>query len=99
MRTIRHSACLVFATFLLVSCATLPPDGDAVECAACDALWIRLLPATGAAGVYRMKHEERPEPCARCEKLSASYFRTGEIPTRCPQCGGRLLLRPVNVTR
>jgi hypothetical protein len=31
--------------------------------------------------------------------LALNYFQTGEIPQRCPECGGNLTLRPVSVTR
>ena len=83
---------------LLASCATIPVQGEAVECDACRTIWIRLFPSSGAAGIYRLNHEEKHRPCANCEKLAMRYFQTGEIPARCPQCDGQLTVRPVNVT-
>jgi DNA-directed RNA polymerase subunit RPC12/RpoP len=83
---------------LLASCATIPVQGEAVECDACRTIWIRLFPSSGAPGIYRLNHEEKHRPCANCGKLAMRYFQTGEIPARCPQCDGRLTVRPVNVT-
>ena len=83
---------------LLASCATIPVQGEAVECDACRTIWIRLFPSSGAPGVYRLNHEEKHRPCANCGQLVMRYFETGEIPARCPQCDGRLTVRPVNVT-
>jgi hypothetical protein len=84
---------------LLASCTSIPVQGEAVECDACRTIWIRLFPSSGAAGIYRLNHEEKRRPCANCTKLAMRYFETGEIPERCPQCGGNLAVRPVNVTR
>ena len=84
---------------LLAACATVPVDGDAVECDACRTIWIRLYPSSGGPGIYRLNHEEKRQPCADCEKMAMRYFESGELPPRCPQCGGNLAVRPVNVTR
>jgi NAD-dependent SIR2 family protein deacetylase len=83
----------------LAACATFPADGDAVECDTCRAIWIRLYPSSGGAGIYRLKHEEKREACPDCEKLAARYFQTGKLPPRCPHCGGNFIVRPVSVTR
>ncbi len=84
---------------LLAACATVPIDGEAVECDVCQTIWIRLFESSGAPGIYRLNHEEKRRPCANCGKLAMRYFETGELPRRCPQCGGNLAPRPVNVTR
>ena len=86
------------AAVMLAACATVPPQGDAVECDACRTIWIRLFPSSGAAGIYRLNHEEKRKPCRNCGRLAERYFETGEIPPRCPRCGGNLTLRPVSVT-
>jgi uncharacterized paraquat-inducible protein A len=83
----------------LASCATVPIDGEAVECDVCRTIWIRLYPSSGGPGIYRLNHEEKRKPCANCQTLAMRYFETGEMPERCPQCGGNLAVRPVNVTR
>lgn len=90
--------CTVLAV-LLAACATVPVDGDAVECDVCRTIWIRLYPSSGAPGIYRLNHVEKRRPCANCTQLALRYFETGRIPERCPQCGGHLAVRPVNVTR
>lgn len=87
------------AALLLASCVTVPPDGDAVECRACRAMWIRLLPPTEAPGIYRLKHCPRSRICPRCSSLAAKYFETGEMAPRCPSCRGVLVARPVSVIR
>ena len=84
---------------LLAACATVPVEGDAVECDACKTIWIRLYPSSGAPGIYRLNHDKKRKPCANCQKLAARYFETGGVPERCPRCGGNLVVRPVNVTR
>ncbi len=83
---------------LLASCKTIPVHGEAVECDACRTIWLRLFPSSGAPGIYRLNHEEKRRPCANCGKLAMRYFETAGIPARCPQCGGQLTVRPVNVT-
>lgn len=95
-------ACKAFGAVLVVlltSCATVPVEGDAVECDACRTIWVRLYPSSGAQGIYRLNHDEKRKPCANCQKLAMRYFETGEIPQGCPQCGGNIAVRPVNVTR
>jgi hypothetical protein len=101
MKTIRLSArAVACAVLLLTACSTLQPlDGDAVECDVCETVWIRLFPSSGAPGVYRLNHAEKRKPCRTCRALALNYFQTGEIPQRCPECGGNLTLRPVSVTR
>jgi hypothetical protein len=101
MKTIRHSARLVLASALLLgACSTMEPlHGDAVVCDVCDTIWIRLFETSGAPGVYRLNHEAKRRPCRTCEALAMNYFSTGEIPKRCPECGGQLALRPVTVTQ
>jgi hypothetical protein len=101
MKTIRRSAWAAMATvFLLTACSTLQPlDGDAVACDVCDTIWIRLFESSGAQGVYRLNHEVKSKPCRTCQALAMNYFKSGQIPKRCPDCGGNLTLRPVTVTR
>lgn len=101
MKTLPLSAWAVAcAALLLPACSTLQPlEGDAVECDVCETIWIRLFPSSGAPGVYRLNHEEKRKPCRTCRTLAMNYFQTGEIPNRCPDCGGNLTLRPVSVTR
>lgn len=94
----RIQAFCAIAAILFAACATVPPQGDAVECDACRTIWIRLFPSSGAAGIYRLNHDEKHRPCRNCERLAARYFESGEIPQRCPRCGGVLALRPVRVT-
>jgi uncharacterized paraquat-inducible protein A len=84
---------------LLAACATVPVEGEAVECDACKTIWVRLYPSSGAPGIYRLNHDEKRKPCANCQKLAARYFETGEIPERCLRCSGKLVVRPVSVTR
>ena len=84
---------------LLTACATIPVEGDAVECDACKTIWVRLFPSSGGPGIYRLNHDEKRKPCASCQKLAMRYFESGGIPQRCPRCGGNLAVRPVNVTR
>ena len=88
----------VVLVVVLAACTTVPIMGEAVECNACRTIWIRLYPSSGAPGVYRLNHEENRRPCENCAKLAMRYFETGEIPARCPQCGGQVTVRPVNVT-
>jgi len=83
----------------LAACASVPVDGEAVECDLCRTIWIRLYPSSGGPGIYRLNHEEKRKPCADCGNLATRYFETGKLPPRCPQCGGNLVVRPVNVTR
>lgn len=84
---------------LLAACATVPVEGDAVECDACKTIWVRLYPSSGAPGIYRLNHDEKRKPCASCQKSAVLYFETGGVPERCPRCSGKLALRPVSVTR
>jgi hypothetical protein len=90
---------LAVLAVLLAACATVPIEGEAVECDACQTIWIRLFEASGSPGIYRLNHDENHRPCAHCAKLAMRYFETGELPPRCPQCGGNLTVRPVNVAR
>ena len=87
------------AALLLASCATVPPDGIAVECRACRAMWIRLLPSTEAPGIYRLKQCPKSRICPNCSSLAARYFETGQMVPRCPRCRGILVSRAVNVIR
>ena len=84
---------------LLAACATVPVEGEAVDCDACRTIWIRLDPSTGAPGIYRLNHDKKHKPCVRCQRLAMRYFEKTGVPARCPQCGGNLAVRPVNVTR
>ena len=88
----------VLAVFL-AACATVPIEGEAVECDVCQTIWIRLFESSGAPGIYRLNHEEKRKPCANCTKLAMGYFESGKIPESCRQCSGNLSVRPVNVTR
>lgn len=94
-----HYAAMLAAAVALAGCATLPADGDAVSCDVCDTLWIRLFDSSGAPGIYRLNHQARNKPCAACRSRAMEYFARGELPARCPKCGGRLALRPVTVNR
>ena len=82
---------------LLASCATVPVDGDAVDCDVCEMMWIRLLPASGAPGLYRLNHDTKRPVCSSCRELAMEYFETGRLPACCPRCRGTLTLRPVNI--
>ena len=88
-------------TLLLAACATVPDntDGEALDCSACRAIWIRLLPSSGAPGVYRAKHCPKQRLCPECTRIVARYFRGGELPARCHACGGDLVWHPVSVTQ
>jgi len=83
---------------LLASCATVPVQGEALECSACRTIWIRLYPSSGAPGVYRLIHGEKTRPCENCQQLAMACFQTGKAPKKCPECGGVFTMRPVNVT-
>lgn len=83
---------------LLASCATVPVQGEALECSACRTIWIRLYPSSGAPGVYRLIHGEKTRPCENCQQLAMACFQTGKAPKKCLDCGGVFTLRPVNVT-
>ncbi|MEY3481787.1 MAG: hypothetical protein RIQ71_2562 [Verrucomicrobiota bacterium] len=86
--------------FCAVGCASIPRDGDAVECSRCEAMWIRLFAGSPAPGFYRAaERESNGSPCSRCEQLSANFFESGVLLRRCPECGGRLLPRTVSVAR
>jgi hypothetical protein len=88
------------AAFALVSCATLPADGDAVECDACQAMWIYLSSSTPAPGLYRLNGNGDKRPtCARCQGIAVGYFESGGLLERCPDCGGRLRARGVDIIR
>ena len=89
--------CAVLTVFL-AACATVPVQGEAVECNACRTMWIQLCPSSGAPGLYRLNHQEKSKPCVDCQKSAMAYFQTGKSPGRCPGCGGTLTVRPVNVT-
>jgi hypothetical protein len=99
MKILLRTALLALsALVLLAACATVPSDGEAVQCEACDALWIRLRPASGAPGIYRASHAKRWQACPWCEALAIAYLQGGRRPERCVECGGELSVRPVNVT-
>jgi len=83
---------------LLASCATVPVQDEALECDACQTMWIRLYPSSGAPGVYRLIHGEKTKPCENCQQLAMACFQTGKAPKKCPECGGVFTMRPVNVT-
>ncbi len=85
-------------TMFLAACATVPVQGEAVECNVCRTMWIQLSPSSGAPGLYRLNHQEKAKPCTSCEKLAMAYFQTGKTAGKCPECGGTLTVRPVNVT-
>ena len=91
---------LLVALIVLVSCATLPADGDAVECDACKAMWIYLSSATPAPGLYRLESDGSKQPiCKRCQEMAVRYFEQGSPPQRCADCGGRLRARGVDIVR
>jgi hypothetical protein len=92
--------CAMMAAHILGGCAALPVDGDAVECNRCQTMWIRLYAKTTAPGLYRL--DERggaAAPCPRCEQFSVQFFESGVLPRLCPDCGGSLEPRTVNVLR
>ena len=90
----------ISAACLLVSCATLPADGDAVECDACQAMWIYLSSGTPAPGLYRLNgNGDKRATCARCQKIAVGYFESGGLLQHCPDCGGRLRARGVDIIR
>ena len=62
-------------------------------------MWIRLLPETGVTGYYRAKREQARLSCTDCEKLALACFRTGQLPARCPRCGGSLVVIAVDIAR
>ena len=88
------------AVVLLVSCAGIPADGDAVQCDACRDMWIYLSSSTPAPGLYRLDGEgdERPV-CPHCQEMAIVYFEGGALPRRCPECGGHLQARAVDIVR
>lgn len=88
----------VMWVLLLASCATVPVQGEALECNACRTMWIRLYPSSGAPGVYRLIHGEKTRPCGSCQKLAMACFQNGKSPEKCPECDGVFTVRPVNVT-
>ena len=94
----RLKALGALATILLAACATVPVQGEAVECSACRTMWIQLCPSSGAPGLYRLNHQEKSKPCVDCQKSAMAYFQAGKTPGKCPECGGTLTVRPVNVT-
>jgi hypothetical protein len=94
----RLKALGALATILLAACATVPVQGEAVECNACRTMWIQLCPSSGAPGLYRLNHQEKSKPCVDCQKSAMAYFQTGKTPAKCLGCGGTLTVRPVNVT-
>jgi hypothetical protein len=85
-------------TIFLAACATVPVQGEALECNACQTMWIRLYPSSRAPGVYSLIHGEKSRPCGNCQKLAMACFQTGKSPQKCPECGGVFTVRPVNVT-
>ena len=100
MKSFLRNVVMVLSVFvLLAACVTIPADGEAVQCAACDALWIRLLPVSGAPGIYRANHAKRWQACAACEEFSLAYFAGGRLPERCLECGGKLSAQGVEVTK
>ena len=81
---------------LLAACCTVPaPDGEAVECDACETLWIHMFPPVEPPGLYRLNHAKQWRACSACEGYAERYFRSGKIPAFCPRCRGRLAVRPV----
>lgn len=84
---------------LLAACATVPVEGDAVNCDACRTMWIRLYSSSGAPGIYRLNHDEKHPPCLRCQGLAVRHFEGSGLAPRCARCGGNLALLPVRVTR
>ena len=94
----RAAAC---AVLLLTACSTLRPlDGDAVECDACQAMWIYLSSGTPVPGLYRLNgNGDKRATCARCQKIAVGYFESGGLLQQCPDCGGRLRARGVDIIR
>ncbi len=81
---------------LLAACCTVPPPvGEAIECDACETLWIHMFPPVDPPGLYRLKHGKNWRACSACERLAETYFRSGKIPAFCPRCRGNLEVRPV----
>jgi hypothetical protein len=100
MKIFLRTAALVLAAFFpLAACTTIPSDGAAVQCEACDTLWVRLLPASGAPGLYGLNYEKRWQACSDCEKLAMAYFGGARLPECYSKCGGKLSEQPVKVTR
>jgi len=90
-----------FLLVLAAGCATIPPagiDGVAVECTACDTVWIRLDRPRELAGIYRIQHDATREVCPDCEKLARQFLRTGQAPAQCSSCGGMLIPGEVQLT-
>ena len=85
---------------LLVSCASMHPDGDAVECSECRTFWVRLLADTAAPGLYVFGDErDKRRACSRCQELSVTYFESGVLPRSCAYCDGTLTPRAVGLSR
>jgi hypothetical protein len=90
----------MMAALFLGGCAAVPVDGDAVECNKCQTMWIRLYAKTSVPGLYRLDEREgNASPCSRCEQLSVQFFESGALLRRCPDCGGMLGARTVNIIR
>lgn len=92
MRTLRI---LALAALTLTGCLALKPDGRAIECSACEAIWLKLEPEAGFPGVYRVIHGSRRKPCRTCERRATAFLDGAPALTHCPDCGGELAYRPV----
>lgn len=90
---------LLLATALLSACLTVEPDGGAVECSACEMIWLRLDPSTGIPGTYLVAHGKRRKPCRSCVKAAEAFFDGRQLEPQCSHCGGNLAFRAVNIIR
>jgi hypothetical protein len=85
---------------MLGACATVPSDydGAAVECDACQAMWIRLDRPRGLAGLYTIRHRPDRELCAECNRMVRRCLRGGPCPETCEACQGNLTSGVVELT-
>ncbi|MBU3665975.1 MAG: hypothetical protein FGM15_08905 [Chthoniobacterales bacterium] len=90
---------LLLASAFLPGCLTVEPDGGAVECSACEMIWLRLDPSTGIPGTYLVAHGKKRRPCRSCARIAEAFFGGAELQPRCQRCGGGLAYRAVNILR
>ncbi len=95
LRALGLAACLSGAVLLTAGCQSRQhrygAEGDdrprAMMCDRCGATWVSK-PYRTAGGKVTVFHPKGRTVCPDCEKAAENYFKTGELPQRCPACGG-----------
>lgn len=95
LRVLGLAACLGGVVLFTSGCKSRQhrygAEGDerpgAVLCDACGAMWVSK-PYRTAGGKVTVFQPKGRTLCPDCQKAAENYFKTGELPQRCPACGG-----------